>query len=245
MSRSKPKRRKHKKKHYLLKFIIVVLICAAAGFVMHLSYFNISGIAVMGNEDISDEEIIKLSGVKEGESIFHAQPLLVKYKVKDNLYIDKVKTKWKMPDKVIITVSEKTAMAQFKKGGKFVVTDIDGTVIEVTDKERKATLIDNIKVTSAKRKDVIEVKDEEQAQKALKLVAAADENDLYFKRISMSGNKVDAYIFDELVCKGKYGDLVSCIKSGTLKSVVYDLYQKDKEKGTITVSSDNYCFFTP
>ena len=72
MSRSKPKRRKHKKKHYLLKFIIVVLICAAAGFVMHLSYFNISGIAVMGNEDISDEEICAevLSEVLKVRSVY-------------------------------------------------------------------------------------------------------------------------------------------------------------------------------
>ena len=32
---------------------------------------------------------------------------------------------------------------------------------------------------------------------------------------------------------------------GTLKKVIYDLYQKGTEKGTVNVYSNDYCFFTP
>ena len=59
------------------------------------------------------------------------------------------------------------------------------------------------------------------------------------------GGKVDAYIYDDLKCSGKYDNLVSAISSETLKKVIYDLYQKGVEKGTVNVYNNNYCFFTP
>ena len=243
---SNHKIKKHKKKRYLLKFTIFVLVCVAIWFATHIPYFNVNGIAVMGNQEITDEAVIKASGVKTGESIFNAEPLWVQHKIKkNNLYVDTAKVRRKFPDKVTITITEKSAMAQIKKGKNYVVTDIDGTVIEVAKEERKATLIDNITVKSAQRKEVVNVKEQDVLNKALDLIIAADENDMYFKRVDIKDSNVDAYIYDDLVCKGKYKNLMSCLKSGTLKSVVYDLYQKDKEKGTITISRNNYCFFTP
>ena len=244
MAEKKP-RKKHKKKNYLLRFGIVLLVCAAVALVTHLPFFAVDGVAVMGNQEITDEEVVKLSGIEIGKSIFDVNPLVVKHNIKKNLYIDKVKVRWNLPKKVEITISEKTAKAQIKKDDKYVVIDIDGTVIEVADQKRKATTIDNITVNSAKRTEVIVVKEQAVLDKALALIVAADENDLYFKRVNIKDRNVKAYIFDSLVCKGKYKYLMSCIESGTLKSVVYDLYQKDQEKGTITVSKNNYCFFTP
>lgn len=241
----KHKIRKHRKKRYLLKLLILLILCTGAWFAAHIPYFNVEGIAVMGNEEIKDEEVIKLSGIKVGESIFDVHPLWVKHKVKQNLYIDKVKVDRHFPTEVEITITEKTAMAQFPMGQKFVVTDIDGSVIEVAKEEKKATLIENITVKSATRKEKVQVKEEAALEKALTLITTAKENDLYFKKLDIDGKDVKAYVFDELVCKGKYDNLISSMESGTLKSVIYDLYQKDQEKGTITVSSNDYCFFTP
>ncbi len=240
------KRRKHKKKRYLLRLLILAIACGIAVGIMHLPYFNVQKIVVNGNQEITDEEVIKLSGVKTGQSIFDVHPLWVNHKVKTkNLYVEKVTVDRKFPKKVTLTIKEKRAMAQIQKGNKYVVMDIDGTVIEVAKEEKRATLIENVHVKTATRKDPVEVKETVVLEKALDLIVTADENDMYFKKIVIDGKNVEAYIFDSLVCKGKYKNLVSCLESGTLKSVVYDLYQKDKETGTITVSSNNYCFFTP
>ena len=37
---------------------------------------------------------------------------------------------------------------------------------------------------------------------------------------------------------------MTAIKSGALKAVVYELYQKGVESGVISVGSNNYCSFT-
>ena len=79
-------RRKHKKKNYLLRLVIVLVLLCAAFACAHLSYFDVAGIAVIGNEEVTDVEIIKLSEVKTGGSVFDVHPLLVQHKIKKNLY---------------------------------------------------------------------------------------------------------------------------------------------------------------
>ena len=241
----KVKKKKRKKKNYKLRLIVIAVLIICAVVVTHLNYFDVKGIAVTGNNELSDHEIMEMSGIQTGKSIFDVHPILVQHKIKKNLYVQKVNVDRKFPDEVIIKVTERSCRAQFVKGKKFVVTDNEGTVIDIAGEEARATLVEGITVEKAKLKKKIKVKQESLLEKSLEFVTLAEKKDLYFKRVSFDGNNVDAYIYDELVCKGKYSDVVKSIKSGTLKSVVYDLYQKGIEKGTINVYNNDYCFFTP
>lgn len=237
-------RKKRRKKRPLLVLFIIIAAIAGLVAVTHISYFDVTGIAVIGNEEITDEEVMHLSKIEVGESIFDANPIFVKHRIKKNLYIDKVSVRWNMPNHVQISISEKTCLAQFDMNGKYAVTDDEAKVLEVSTEMKKATLVDGLKVLAAERKKKIKVDDEKKLEKALEFIALTDERELFFKRISIDGNRIDAYVFDELVCSGKYEDVVSCISSKTLESVVYDLYQKGIEKGHVNVYADNYCFFT-
>ena len=242
--KQKPKR-KHKKKNYPLRIVIVLAVLCAAFLCAHLSYFDVDGIAVIGNEEVTDEEIVKLSGVETGVSLFDVHPLLVQHKIKQNLYIEKVNVNRKLPNKVEIIVKERNLLAQFRKDDKFVITDQEGMVLDISKEEHKATLIEGVTVTGAEKKDTIKIKENQGLERALELISLTDENDLYFKRIVFDKGKVDAYIYDGLKCSGRYDNLISAISSGTLKKVIYDLYQKGVEKGTVNVYNNDYCFFTP
>ncbi|MGX8775095.1 MAG: cell division protein FtsQ/DivIB [Bacillota bacterium] len=238
-------RKKHRRKNYLLRLIVALALIVAAVLCAHLDYFNVDGIAVIGNSEVSDEDIIKQSGLKTGGSVFDVHPLIVQHRIKKNLYIESVNVNRKLPDKVEIIVKERPLLAQFHKGDKFVITDSEGMVLDVSKEEHKTTIIEGITVTDADRKETIKVKENEKLEKALELLVAMDESDIYFKKIEFNGAKVDAYVYDSLKCSGKYDDLMSAITSGTLKKVIYDLYQKGTEKGTVNVYSNDYCFFTP
>ena len=240
----KPKR-KHRKKNYILRIVIVLAIIVAAVFCAHLDYFNVDGIAVVGNENISDEEIIKQSGIETGGSVFDIHPFIVQHRIKKNLYIDDVNFNRKLPDKVEIIVKERSLLAQFSMDGKFVITDSEGMVLDISKEAQKATLIEGVTVTDAEKKETIKIKESNGLEKTLDLLIAMDESDLYFKKIVFSGAKTEAYVYDELKCSGRYDDLMSAISSGTLKKVIYDLYQKGTEEGTVNVYSNDYCFFTP
>lgn len=239
------RKKKRRKKRYLLRFILFVLACVGVYFALHIDYFTVDGITVAGNKEITDAEIVALSEIKTGDNIFDVHPWFAQRRIKKNLYVESVNVNRKLPNKIEILVTERSGKAQFAMSGKFVITDNGGKVLELAKEERKATLVDGVKVTKAEPGKDIKVKDTGIYEKAMALIAATEENDLYFKRIKITGNDMEGYVYDGLVCKGKYDHVMQCIESGALKAVIFDLYQKGVESGVINISSNNYCSFTP
>lgn len=244
------KNRKHRKKNRILRLLIVVAAIAALFAVAHLPAFQITEIPVIGNKTVTDKEILKLSGIHKGDSIFLLNPWGVSHKIKKNLYIEDAKLQRDLPGTVEIIVREREASAQFAMTSKdnktsYVVTDSQGMVMGISDKRQKVTIIDDVVVAKATEGDEIRIKETDVYHKAMDLIAAAKNGDLYFKRIHIKGSLVHAYIYDGLVCKGRYRNIIDSIQSGELKSVVYRLYQEDVEKGTINIGDNNYCSFTP
>ena len=238
------KKKKRRKKHYLLRLLVIAAVCAGLYFLMHIEYFNVDGIAVAGNNEISDEEIIKLSGIETGDNLFDVHPLLVQHKIKKNLYIEDVDVDRKLPNEIIIHIEERKGKAQFTKGNKYYVTDNDGEVLEIGRTERKVTIVENVTVQQAQLAETISVKEQGTYRRAMKLIRITENNDLYFKKIKITGKNVEAYVYDNLVCKGKYDNITKAIKSGALKAVIYNLYQNGTESGVINIGSNNYCSFT-
>lgn len=239
------KKKKRRKKRYLLRFLIFILICVGAYFLLHIEYFTVDGITVAGNKDIPDKEILKLSELNTGENIFDVHPMAAQRRIKKNLYIEDADVSRKLPNMIEIVVKERSGKAQFIKGKKFVVTDNDGRVLDIAKEVQKVTLIENVKVERARIDKEIRVENTAVYDKSMAMIASMEAGDLYFKKILIEGSEVEAYIFDGLVCKGNYDNVMDAIESGALKTVVFDLYQKDIKKGTINIGRNNYCSFTP
>ena len=239
------RKKKRRKKRYLLRFIVFLLLCTGIYFALHIEYFTVDGITVAGNKDIPDSEIVKLSEIKVGDNIFDSFAFLAERRIKKNLYVEDVNVSRKLPNRIEIIVTERSGKAQLVMGKQFVIIDNDGQVLEIAREEKEATLLMNIKVKKAKEGKEIEVDKTAAYNKAMDIVAAAEKGDLFFKKIDVRGASVDAYIYDGLICRGEYRDMLTSIDSGALKAVVFDLYQKDIESGIINVRSNNYCSFTP
>lgn len=220
------------------------MLCVGLYFVLHIDYFTVDGIAVVGNKEVKDEEVLKLSELHTGQNLFDVHPLFVERKIKKNLYIEDVNVNRKLPNEVEIIVEERSGKAQIAYGKKYVITDNSGMVLEIADKVRKATFIKGVKATDAELKKDVEVDNSNDWSKSMELIRIT-ENDLYFKKIKIEGNKVNAYVYDKLVCKGAYDDVIRNIENGALKAVIFDLYQKGVESGVINIGSNNYCSFTP
>lgn len=239
------KKKKRRKKRYLLRFLILILVCVGAYFLLHIEYFTVDGITIAGNKDISDKEILKLSELETGENIFDIHPMAAQRRIKKNLYIEDADVSRKLPNMVEIIVKERSGKAQFIKGKKYVVTDNEGRVLDIAKEMQKVTLIENVKVDRARINKEIRVEDTAVYKKSMDMVANMEAGDLYFKRLLIKGNRVEAYVYDGLVCKGTYDEVMASITSGALKTVVFDLYQKDIKTGTINIGGNNYCSFTP
>lgn len=242
--------RKHRRKNWLLRLIIAAGVIVVFVMVANLPYFQITETPVIGNRTVSDEEILKLSGIQSGDSILLLNTLSIKGKIKENLFIEDVRVNRELPTTVEIIVKEREAAAQFLKTDKngrktYIVTDINGMVMGLSAERQKVTMVDDVTVTDAAKGSRVKVKETGTYRKAMELILTAQQGDLYFKRIQIQGSLVRAWIFSGLVCKGRFQNVIHGITSGELKAVVYRLYQEDVDEGTINIGENNYCSFTP
>lgn len=243
--KGKKRRKKRKKsKNYLLRIFIALVIAAAVVAVLHVDYFTVTEVNVTGNEYMTQEQVLKGTKLETGRNIFNVHVLLEEHRIKSKKYVEDVDVSRQLPNVITVTVTEKKGMAQFRHGKKYVVTDNEGKAIEVVKNPRNITMIEGISLKSVTVGKTVEVSGKTDIDKVYKLLAAMDDGDLYFKSVTIDDDRATACIYDELKVTGSYGNLMDAIESETLKTVVYDLYQKGKTKGTIKVSGGNYCSFT-
>ena len=96
-----------------LMFVVVVV---AAIFVMSV-FFRVEDIQVVGNSHYSAEEIIRAVDIEEGDNLFFFDRFAAVGRAFSKLpYIEAVTVERSLPDKVVITVDETTALAYLPLG---------------------------------------------------------------------------------------------------------------------------------
>ena len=113
-----------------LLIISVVLLLGALVFVC-IILFQVREVVVMGCKALDAEYVVQLSGLEYGQNIF----LLDKQEITDALsnepHIKPVSIEVTYPDRVIITVEERTPAAYIEKNGTLLVIDEEGWLLEV------------------------------------------------------------------------------------------------------------------
>lgn len=132
----KAKKKSPKKSHnsrILKVLIILILFIVALAFFLLSEIFNCKGIEVSGNNKISSEEIINLSGIKTEENIFKINTRKVKESLKGNPYINTVKIKRRLNGTVEIIIEERnpTYMLICERGCLYI--NNQGYILEIAE----------------------------------------------------------------------------------------------------------------
>ena len=133
-------KKKHKKrigKWLILLFIIIAIIIFAS----ITPIFNIREIKVEGNNQISAETIISLSGLTEGENIFRNSKTKVIENIKENTYIKNVTMKRVLPGKIQLIIEERKINYQIKLIDGYIYIDNQGYILENSQKEQKVPIL--------------------------------------------------------------------------------------------------------
>ncbi len=240
----KPKK-KRRKKHYLLKFLA---FCVVVGMIIGIGLspiFEIKEIKVEGAANNKSDQIIKSSGVKKGDNIFKVRRSSVEESLKKNAYLSSVDIERKLPGTLTIVVKERTEASFIAYGGDYLILDSRGYILRRAEKKPKLTELTNVKITDMNIGEQIGVKDSETFEKCLEIISSMGTADLFFKKISVKGVMVRAYIKDNFLCKGKAENLMKNMENGNIKSILRDLRKKGKKKGTIIITDDKYCSYSP
>ena len=134
-----------KKKKAILKIVkvltLIIVIIGVSIYVALSPLFNIKEINVTGNSKLSKEEIISLSELKTDENTFKVSKKNIKNKVKANAYIENVKIRRKVPDKVEIIVVERVATYMIPFANSYIYINNQGYMLEITSQKAEMPAI--------------------------------------------------------------------------------------------------------
>ena len=121
--------------------IMFFLVIVAVIFVMSV-FFRVSDIQVEGNVHYTDEEIIRAIDIEQGDNLFFFNRFAAFARVYSKLpYIENGSVERRLPNKVIITVEETTALAYLELGEEQWTLDRNCKVLGKAAEGEKETLI--------------------------------------------------------------------------------------------------------
>ncbi len=233
------KKKKRRKKHYFLRMVLFVLAVVGIIVLMNSSLFDVQEINVSDNSYFTAEQVIARSGIEPGQNIFFG---IDKKKAKKGLmedpYIKNVTVERNLPKTVNIIVEERAEAAAVPFADKYIITDVEGLVLRVSEVEPKIPLIMGLTIKEMEPGKALEVEENSVLNDTLGMVSLMQESDVYFKKIDISKVMVRAYVYDSLICQGMPEDITKALSDGTLQAMLYRLYTDNIEHGTITITAD-------
>ncbi len=141
---------------------LVIILCVC----LFTPVFGISEISVEGNLNVAAADIIGTSGIEKGQNIFRINTKKAERALEEISYIADAEVKRKFPAKVVIKVVESTADMIFDMPTEFIVTTIDGRVLQKTNDVTKvgAPLIKGIVISEAVPAEIVKTENEEIAK---------------------------------------------------------------------------------
>lgn len=246
--RQQPRRRK-KKRGALYAPIAFIVICAALVFGMSV-FFRVSRIEVSGNSMYTADEIIEAAGIEKGDNLFFINRFSAVSRIFSHLpYIEVASVTRALPNRVVIEVSESSAIAYVTVDSEYWAIDRNCKLLTTVDTVNAVGLIKVTGVTPINPSvgQVIAPGDADQP-KVVYLAEILDQiqergmvGDVTWVDVSAAANPSFDYLGRFTVKLGSYENTE--YKFGMLLSAVGQLTAGDR--GTIDLSIDKKAHFSP
>ena len=213
-------------------------------------FFVVTDIEVEGNARYTDEEIIQASGLEKGESLFFINRYDAASRIFSKLpYINDAMVTRELPSRVVISVTESSAMGYVTADDSYWVIDQNCKILKQIDQTELKSLIriDGIVPIEPSEGSVMAVSEEEGAKLRYlseilnQLLKRGMWTDVTLVDISDVTNPAFAYLNRFTVRVGEDSDLD--YKFGLLQSAVEQLAEHDA--GTLDLSIDQQVHFSP
>lgn len=142
---AKKYRLKRRSKHILHELLRTVLLLSAVSiivagmiygyiFTISSSYFQIKEVIVNGCKEITEKEILSYAAIKPSQNLLAINLGTITRRIESNPWIKEVSIGREFPNRLIINLQERTAVALVKRDNGFNLLDVDGVVFKKHEK---------------------------------------------------------------------------------------------------------------
>lgn len=240
------KKKRKKRKARLILAMIILVIGGINAYLLTSPSFKIQEISVKGNEQLSNQEIIQLAEVKNGDNIFSKLGIVMKVRLKQNGYIEDAQINKIYLNRIEIRVKERQKQFQIKMGTEgYIYIDEQGYLLEyATDKLEIPTII-GMDITQANLETMHRL-GEKDLNKMENILQIREE----CKKIEIADKITQLQVKDEyIVSLENDGITINLGDASNLKNRIYYvsaiLKQEAGNKGTIYVNGNFNEGFSP
>ncbi len=146
--------RKRKKIKRIIKLAtIFLLIIGGVVFTLVSPIFNIKEIQVSNNNQIASDTIISLSQLQIGQNLFRFSKNKVEEEIKTNSYIESVTIKRKIPNKIEISIEERTRSYNVEFLNGYAYINNQGYILEISEQKLELPVLQGI---STEQEQIVE-----------------------------------------------------------------------------------------
>ena len=222
-----------------------LLLVFAVCFFLQSDFFNLTEIIVENNKYLTNSQIEKLLGVNKNRNIFTYELGKIEDNVVKNTYVKSCEIKRKMPNKLVVNVTEKKIIGPIYNGENYCYIDDKGNYVDELENGKKYKFIIGVKYTVNKKK----VKFENIKDKSILISLVKEMED---ENILKQMKYIDLNEKSTINMKTKKGLKIEINKEenmqkeiAKLTEVLMDLQNRQEYSGNIDMTYKNYILYTP
>ena len=173
------RKRRNRIKRRLIIFSFLFICVGIIFTVLKAPLFNVKSIVCVGQNELTEEQIIEISGAKLGVNIFSTGVKTMKRRLFESPSVEDCNVRRLYPNKIKIWVRESKAVSFVEDNGMFFLTDKNGQIIKVlnsqeTEKVAGIARIMDFKPYKTKLGEIIADKDDPSHQKVFECINILD-----------------------------------------------------------------------
>lgn len=118
-------------------FFIILFTTAALiygySFAVSSPYFRITDTVIKGCKELTEKEVMALAAVKPSQTIFSINLKAVARRISSHSWVKSIAIRREFPNRLVVEVRERTALAVCKMDNDFYLLDTDGTFFKKMD----------------------------------------------------------------------------------------------------------------
>ena len=125
----------YEKKRVFILILFAIIVLLLYLFIFKTNFFSIQTIKVLGNVQMSYDQIVNASLFNKGENIFKINIEDGENSILRLPYVKNCNIKRKLPNNIIIEIEERQEVANFSHGDHFAYIDEEGYILTIEEKK--------------------------------------------------------------------------------------------------------------